>query len=95
MIEEETKDEETKSDQGNDDEDDDDEYGDDIDAELDNLEQSVRGDDEDMDTDEDDGQAQPDFAPYDRSLKKKAGVGSRTGSQSSGGLGAHSSIKGP
>jgi len=58
----------------------------------------VRGDDEDMDmeTDEEDGQAQPDFAPYDRSLKKKAGAGSRTGSQTSaGGLGAHASIKGP
>ena len=54
------------------------EYDDDIDAELDNLEQSVRGDDEDDDTDEDDGRGQPDYAPYDHSLKKKAGAGART-----------------
>ena len=70
---------------------DDDDYGDyddDIDAELDNLEQSVKGDDEDDDTDEDDGKGQPDFAPYDHSLKKKVGAGQRTE-----GLGVHPSMK--
>ena len=70
----------------------------DIDAELDDLEESVRGDDEDEEEDEEDaetdeededGQAQPDFAPYDRSLKKKAGMGRRTGS----GLGANAALK--
>lgn len=48
----------------NEDDDDDDDYYPDIDAELDELEKSVRGDD-DEDTDEDDGKGLPDFAPYD------------------------------
>ena len=42
-----------------------------------------------MDTDEDDGAAEPDFAPYDKSLKKKLGVGSRTV-----GLGTNNTLRG-
>ena len=70
---------------------------DDIDAELDNIEaefstSEVDNNDDDVDTDEDNGSsAQPDFAPFDRSLKKKK---SRD-SQIERGLGAHASIPRP
>ena len=63
-----------------------DEDSDDIDADLDALEKSIA---EDIDTDDDDQAAQPDFAPYDKSLKKKAGLGSRTSGK---GLGAHTTL---
>lgn len=53
---------------------------------MDALEKSIAGDEDDVDTDEDNEAVQPDFAPYDRSLRKKAGLGSR-------GLGAHSTLK--